>query len=117
MSNPAETIKIVELRRDGDTAELRQLFEHHEFFSMRVVTTAILTGIGLDDAETAARFDQQKLDWLNAHYLRAEEPKALAPQVAGVLEGMGIDVAGGPDLSQQRPEDAVADGVVRVGAE
>ncbi len=50
-------LAAIGLSRDDDRAELRDLFEQNEFFSMRVVTTAILTGIDLQDAERAARFD------------------------------------------------------------
>ncbi|MDQ6987591.1 MAG: glutamate--tRNA ligase [Mariprofundaceae bacterium] len=45
--------------------------------------------------KTAARFDQQKLDWLNAHYLHHSEPAALVSEVARLLD---VDTAHGPDL-------------------
>jgi len=38
--------------------------------------------------KTAARFDQQKLDWLNAHHLRATDPADLAATIAPMI---GID--------------------------
>lgn len=50
--------------------------------------------------KTAARFDQQKLDWLNAHYLRESDPAVLAGEVAGL---MGVDTVGGPDLAAVIP--------------
>jgi len=47
--------------------------------------------------KTAARFDQQKLDWLNAHYLRAGEPASLVSMVADLLQARGVR-AERPDL-------------------
>lgn len=44
----------------------------------------------------AARFDQQKLDWLNAHWLRQSDPADLTDIVAAQL---GIDTTNGPDLA------------------
>ncbi len=41
-----------------------------------------------DVGKTAARFDQKKLDWINAHHLRQSEPAQLAGAVA---ERLGID--------------------------
>jgi len=46
--------------------------------------------------KTAARFDQAKLDWLNAHYLREAAPADL---VGGVRELLSLDVSQGPDLA------------------
>jgi len=45
----------------------------------------------------AARFDQQKLDWLNAHWLRESSPSELVAEVARLL---AIDTSNGPDLGQ-----------------
>jgi len=45
--------------------------------------------------KTAARFDQAKLDWLNAHYLREADPASMVDDVRRFLE---LDTAGGPDL-------------------
>jgi len=46
--------------------------------------------------KTAARFDQAKLDWLNAQYLREAKPAEL---IEGVKELLGLDVSQGPDLA------------------
>ena len=46
--------------------------------------------------KAAARFDQQKLDWLNSHYLRAAAPADLVAEVGRFL---GLDSGAGPDLS------------------
>jgi len=43
-----------------------------------------------------ARFDQQKLDWLNGHYLRES---LAADLVAPVSALMDVEIAGGPDLA------------------
>lgn len=45
----------------------------------------------------AARFDQQKLDWLNGHWLRESKPADLVGEVSRLL---ALDVAAGPDLEQ-----------------
>jgi len=47
--------------------------------------------------KAAARFDQQKLDWLNGHWLRESKPADLVGEVTRLL---GIDVSTGPDLEQ-----------------
>jgi len=47
--------------------------------------------------KAAARFDQDKLDWLNAHYLRCATPESLAAEVENRL---GIDVSSGPDIAK-----------------
>jgi len=46
--------------------------------------------------KAAARFDQQKLDWLNGHYLRQADPADLVGEVARLL---AVDVSTGPDLA------------------
>ncbi|GAV19595.1 glutamyl-tRNA synthetase [Mariprofundus micogutta] len=43
----------------------------------------------------AARFDQQKLDWLNGHWLRESKAADLVAEVSRLL---AIDVSAGPDL-------------------
>jgi len=45
--------------------------------------------------KAAARFDQNKLDWMNAHYLRCATPEAL---VTEVVQRLVMDVSGGPDI-------------------
>jgi len=49
-----------------------------------------------DVGKTAARFDQQKLDWLNAYYIRQADPASLAEQVRRFLDA---DTGSGPDLA------------------
>ena len=50
--------------------------------------------------KTASRFDQQKLDWLNAHYLRESAPEALVAEVTRLLD---VDTSNGPDLAAVIP--------------
>lgn len=45
----------------------------------------------------AARFDQQKLDWLNGHWLRESKPADLVDEVSRLL---AVDVTKGPDIEQ-----------------
>lgn len=52
-----------------------------------------------DVGKAAARFDQEKLDWLNGHYLRLSEPEALEPALASHLSAIDVDVSDGPDLA------------------
>ncbi len=50
----------------------------------------------------ASRLDMAKLGWVNQHYLKQDDPAAIAPQLAYQLEKLGIDPATGP-----APEDVV----------
>jgi len=58
-----------------------------EFFDVRKVGKA------------AARFDQARLDWLNAYYLRAAKPEALRREVEERLITRGVSTVKAPDLS------------------
>ena len=46
-----------------------------------------------------ARFDFEKLDWFNQHYLKTEKAMTLAVLLAEQLSGLGIDPNHGPVLS------------------
>ncbi|MCX7627034.1 MAG: glutamate--tRNA ligase [Methylophilaceae bacterium] len=48
---------------------------------------------------SAAQFNKQKLNWLNAHYLKQADNARLAANVEKRLEARGIDTKNGPDLS------------------
>ncbi len=50
----------------------------------------------------ASRLDMAKLGWVNQHYLKSEDPAAIAPQLVWQLQKLGIDPATGP-----APEDVV----------
>ncbi|MDE2177808.1 MAG: glutamate--tRNA ligase [Xanthomonadaceae bacterium] len=49
-----------------------------------------------DVNKAASRFDLAKLGWLNQHYLKTDDPVALAPEFAWHLRAAGIDPATGP---------------------
>ena len=49
-----------------------------------------------DVNKAASRFDTEKLNWLNQHYLKTDDPAALAPEFAWHLARAGIDVSHGP---------------------
>lgn len=66
---------------DDEVFSMQQLIEYFD-----------LTQVG----KAAARFDQNKLDWLNAHYLREGSPESLIDAVTPLL---GIDPSNGPDLA------------------
>jgi glutamyl-tRNA synthetase len=44
----------------------------------------------------ASRFDVEKLNWLNQHYLRTLPPERVEPEIAWHLERAGLDPADGP---------------------
>ncbi len=46
---------------------------------------------------SAARFDLEKLSWLNQQYLKADDPLEIAPALEWQLRAGGIDPATGPD--------------------
>ena len=50
-----------------------------------------------DVNKAASRFDTEKLGWLNQHYLKTDDPQALAPEFEWHLARAGIDVAQGPN--------------------
>lgn len=49
---------------------------------------------------SAARFDFEKLQWVNAHYLKSTDPLRLAGDVANRLARRSIDPETGPDLTE-----------------
>jgi glutamyl-tRNA synthetase len=49
-----------------------------------------------DVNKAASRFDTEKLAWLNQHYLKTDDPQALAPEFEWHLRRAGIDLAAGP---------------------
>ena len=48
---------------------------------------------------SAAQFNTEKLNWLNAHYLKLADPKRLADEATRRLARQGVSVAGGPDVA------------------
>jgi glutamyl-tRNA synthetase len=51
-----------------------------------------------DVNHSAARFDVEKLSWLNQQYLKNDPPEQIAPHFEWHLRDAGIDVTQGPDL-------------------
>lgn len=49
---------------------------------------------------SAAQFNAEKLNWLNAHYIKQADNRRLAADVAKRLAKCGIDTSNGPDLSE-----------------
>ena len=48
---------------------------------------------------SAAQFNTEKLNWLNAHYLKLADPQRLAAEATRRLAGQGVTAAGGPDTA------------------
>ncbi len=48
---------------------------------------------------SAAQFNTEKLNWLNAHYLKAADLPRLAAEATRRLARQGVAVAGGPDVT------------------
>ncbi len=48
---------------------------------------------------SAAQFNTEKLNWLNAHYLKLADPQRLAGEATRRLARQGVAVAGGPDVA------------------
>ncbi|WP_266181553.1 glutamate--tRNA ligase [Dyella humicola] len=53
-----------------------------------------------DVNKAASRFDVTKLSWLNQHYLKSEDPAAIAPEFEWHLTQAGIDFSQGPKPSE-----------------
>jgi glutamyl-tRNA synthetase len=49
-------------------------------------------------AQSPAQWDAKKLDWVNAHYIKACEPERLARLVSEQLSKLNVDVKHGPDV-------------------
>ncbi|MFN7213731.1 MAG: glutamate--tRNA ligase [Lysobacteraceae bacterium] len=49
-----------------------------------------------DVNHSASRFDRDKLDWLNQHYFKADDPAATAVHLEWHLRDQGLDLATGP---------------------
>jgi glutamyl-tRNA synthetase len=48
---------------------------------------------------SAAQFNTEKLNWLNAHYLKLADPRRLADEATRRLARQGVSVSGGPDVA------------------
>ncbi|MFK2905219.1 glutamate--tRNA ligase [Dyella ginsengisoli] len=49
-----------------------------------------------DVNKAASRFDTEKLAWLNQHYLKTDDPAAIAPEFEWHLQRAGYDLSKGP---------------------
>jgi glutamyl-tRNA synthetase len=49
---------------------------------------------------SAAQFNTEKLNWLNAHYMKQADPKSLGAEIGKRLAARGIATAGGPELAE-----------------
>jgi glutamyl-tRNA synthetase len=49
-----------------------------------------------DVNKAASRFDAEKLAWINQHYLKTDDPAAIAPELEWHLHLAGVDPTGGP---------------------
>jgi glutamyl-tRNA synthetase len=49
-----------------------------------------------DVNQSASRFDFDKLAWVNQHYLKTDDPAAIAPALEWQLTAVGLDPASGP---------------------
>ncbi len=71
-------------------------FGDEEIFSM----ADLIEKFSLDNVgRSAGVFNPDKLLWLNEHYIKTGDPARLAVLVAEILEGLDVDISGGPDLT------------------
>jgi len=71
-------------------------FGDEEIFSMNdLIEKFSLDNVG----RSAGVFNPDKLLWLNEHYIKTGDPQRLAGLVAEMLEGKGVAVSGGPDMT------------------
>jgi glutamyl-tRNA synthetase len=71
-------------------------FGDEEIFSM----DDLIEKFSLDNVgRSAGVFNPDKLLWLNEHYIKTGDPQRLAGLVAELLEGQGVDVENGPDMT------------------
>jgi glutamyl-tRNA synthetase len=64
-----------------------------EIFSVDELKSLFAIG---DVNQKASRLDPAKLGWLNQHYLKTDDPRAVAAHLVPQLESAGFDVAAGP---------------------
>ncbi|TAL87407.1 MAG: glutamate--tRNA ligase [Rhodanobacter sp.] len=102
LSKRTSAVSVMDYRADGFLPHallnylVRLGWSHgdQEIFSREQMIA--LFDIG-DVNKAASRFDTEKLAWLNQHYLKTEDPQALAAEFRWHLERAGIDGTQGPD--------------------
>ncbi len=71
-------------------------FGDEEIFSM----TDLVEKFSLDNVgRSAGVFNPDKLLWLNEHYIKTGDPQRLGTLVAEILEGRGVAISAGPDMT------------------
>lgn len=68
-----------------------------EIFSLEEMVHKFDVG---DVNKSAARFDSDKLNWLNQHYLKVLPPAELVPALESQLQVLGLEPGAGPDLQR-----------------
>lgn len=53
-----------------------------------------------DINKSPAAFNLEKLQWLNQHYIKTNDPKVVAEELAWQMQRLGVDVTQGPALSE-----------------
>jgi glutamyl-tRNA synthetase len=101
LSKRTNSVSVMEYRENGYLPHailnylVRLGWSHgdQEIFSREEMTRLFDVA---DVNKAASRFDTEKLNWLNQHYLKTDDPQALAPEFEWHLERIGIDPARGP---------------------
>ncbi|MFK2875569.1 glutamate--tRNA ligase [Rhodanobacter hydrolyticus] len=101
LSKRTNSVSVMEYREEGYLPHailnylVRLGWSHgdQEIFSREEMTRLFDVA---DVNKAASRFDTEKLNWLNQHYLKTDDPAALAPEFAWHLARAGIDAVHGP---------------------
>jgi len=101
LSKRTNSVSVMEYREEGYLPHailnylVRLGWSHgdQEIFSREEMITLFDVA---DVNKAASRFDTEKLKWLNQHYLKTDDPAALAPEFEWQLARAGIDATKGP---------------------
>ncbi|TAM17597.1 MAG: glutamate--tRNA ligase [Rhodanobacter sp.] len=101
LSKRTNSVSVMEYREDGYLPHailnylVRLGWSHgdQEIFSREEMVKLFDTA---DVNKAASRFDTEKLNWLNQHYLKSDEPATLVPEFEWHLQRIGIDASKGP---------------------
>ncbi len=98
-------VGVLQYREDGFLPEallnylVRLGWSHgdQEIFSM----SELIDYFDIKDINrAAAAFNQEKLLWLNQHYMKTGDPEHVAKELAWHMDKLGVDVSQGPSLEQ-----------------